>query len=274
MGDAKRSRREAAPAAGPERRIVVGYWRHRCLGNCIRLLLAHSRQPFTDRRYEVGDPPCFDKSCWFSQKEHLGLGAFPNLPYLIDGSTRLVQTGAILRHLARRFGYEGTADEARVADMMLGVAQDAMDAFTTVTYAAWLQYQGARSAYVSSQLPAFLKRLSGQLEAARGEWAAGGLTYCDFFIYELLDQMRTFCSGAEWEAAVSAGEAVVDYMTRFEALPGVKEYMESDSFLRRPVHNRYSQFASASGEGMYQGVHPGRVVDVDWPEAGQAKPTR
>ena len=49
---------------------------------------------FEDRLYECGDTPDFDKSCWFDVKETLGF-TYPNLPYLIDGETKITETIAI-----------------------------------------------------------------------------------------------------------------------------------------------------------------------------------
>ena len=50
---------------------------------------------FEDKLYEAGDAPDFDKSCWLDVKGTLGL-EYPNLPYLIDGETKLTETVAIM----------------------------------------------------------------------------------------------------------------------------------------------------------------------------------
>lgn len=50
---------------------------------------------FEDTLYETGDAPDYDKSCWTDVKETLGL-EYPNLPYLIDGDTKLTETVAIM----------------------------------------------------------------------------------------------------------------------------------------------------------------------------------
>ena len=50
---------------------------------------------FEDTLYEAGDGPEFDISCWVDVKYTLGL-EFPNLPYLIDGETKLTETVAIM----------------------------------------------------------------------------------------------------------------------------------------------------------------------------------
>ena len=45
--------------------------------------------------------PDFDKTCWFDHKFSYGLD-FPNLPYYMDGQTKLTQTHAIMRYIARK----------------------------------------------------------------------------------------------------------------------------------------------------------------------------
>ena len=65
-------------------------------------------------RLEAGSPDTPEyKSAWLAAKFQLGLD-FPNLPYFLDGDVALCQSGAILRHLARKFPALGPADHERV----------------------------------------------------------------------------------------------------------------------------------------------------------------
>lgn len=48
------------------------------------MLLEYTDTKFTDKEYDCGPAPDFDKSCWFGIKHDLGL-EFPNLPYFKDG---------------------------------------------------------------------------------------------------------------------------------------------------------------------------------------------
>ena len=48
------------------------------------MLLEYTDTKFTDKEYDCGPAPNFDKSCWFAIKFDLGLD-FPNLPYYKDG---------------------------------------------------------------------------------------------------------------------------------------------------------------------------------------------
>eukprot|EP01065_Artemidia_motanka_P048664 TRINITY_DN788_c0_g1_i1.p2 TRINITY_DN788_c0_g1~~TRINITY_DN788_c0_g1_i1.p2 ORF type:complete len:250 (+),score=75.11 TRINITY_DN788_c0_g1_i1:52-801(+) len=245
-----------AKVAGSGDRLVVGYWRHRCLGNCIRYLLAHSGAAWEDKRYEVGNAPSFDKTCWFKEKP--AFGPFSNLPYLIDGELKITQTSAILRHLGRRFGYEGEDPASRArTDQILGASQDFMDAFTGFTYSAWLTFEAARPGYLRDRVPAMLRKYEEALSEV-GPWMAGEkLTYCDFFVYELLDEHRLFCG----DGMLEEFPKVREYMARFEE-GKIAEYRASPDFIRTPVHNRYSNFTVPPGEAAYAGTHPGEVRSV------------
>ncbi|GFY41278.1 glutathione S-transferase [Trichonephila inaurata madagascariensis] len=71
---------------------TLGYWNIRGLAQPIRYLLHHEKEDFEDRRY------LFTDNTWQNEKYALGLD-FPNLPYYIDGDTRITQSTAILRYL-------------------------------------------------------------------------------------------------------------------------------------------------------------------------------
>ena len=51
--------------------------------------------------YKLGDGHEFDQSEWLKQKENLGLD-FPNLPYFIDNDTKITESSAIMRYIARK----------------------------------------------------------------------------------------------------------------------------------------------------------------------------
>ena len=74
---------------------VLGYWKIRGLAAQIRYMFHYLNVDFEDKLYEAGDAPDFDKSCWLDVKGTLGL-EYPNLPYLIDGETKLTETVAIM----------------------------------------------------------------------------------------------------------------------------------------------------------------------------------
>ena len=57
---------------------------------------------FEDVMYDCGDAPDFDKSSWLDVKETMGF-EYPNLPYLIDGETKLTETVAIMQYIAKKY---------------------------------------------------------------------------------------------------------------------------------------------------------------------------
>ncbi|KAM9691381.1 uncharacterized protein ACBT57_026405 isoform 2-T2 [Dama dama] len=81
--------------------MILGYWDIRGLAHAIRLLLEYTDSNYEEKKYTMGDAPDYDKSQWLNEKSKLGLD-FPNLPYLIDGTHKLTQSNAILRHIARK----------------------------------------------------------------------------------------------------------------------------------------------------------------------------
>ena len=75
---------------------TLGYWKIRGLGQQIRYMFAYLNVPFEDKQYEFkGTPENLDRSNWTDAKFLLGL-EYPNLPYLIDGDTKLTETKAII----------------------------------------------------------------------------------------------------------------------------------------------------------------------------------
>ncbi|XP_035426516.1 glutathione S-transferase 2-like isoform X1 [Cygnus atratus] len=98
--------------------VTLGYWDVRGLAHAIRLLLEHTETPYEERQYSLGPAPNFDPSDWTNEKEKLGLD-FPNLPYLIDGSTKLTQSNAILRYIARKHNMCGETEEEKLRVDML-----------------------------------------------------------------------------------------------------------------------------------------------------------
>lgn len=117
--------------------LKIGYWKIRGLIAPVRYILEHLGIPYVEEMYEQGDAPDFDRSCWFSVKEKLGLD-FPNLPYLIDGDVQITESSAIFRYITNQyassdFGGKTDDDKAHV-DMMFGVVSDIKSAATGHCY--------------------------------------------------------------------------------------------------------------------------------------------
>ncbi|GBN62907.1 Glutathione S-transferase [Araneus ventricosus] len=98
-------------------RPILGYWDLRGLAEPIRYLLHYKKVDFEDKRYTL------DKEAWQKEKFNLGL-EFPNLPYYMEGDTKITQSTAILRYLAHKYGLDGKDDKQKlrvsVAEQMGG----------------------------------------------------------------------------------------------------------------------------------------------------------
>lgn len=215
---------------------VFGYWSIRGLGQPIRLLLAYAGQDFDEKCYECGPGPEFNKDCWFSEKFNLGLD-FPNLPYYIDGSVKLTQSATILRYLARKHGLAARTDAEHIR---VDLAMD--EAIDLKRSAALLCY----SRDFESLKPGFIKQAAEKLKQAdrflgTAQWFAGDrLTFVDFFWWEVLDLLNAMDS-----TLLSDFSNLNSFHKRFQALPAIKQYVESEKFRSLPFNNKMAAFANA-----------------------------
>ncbi|CAG2165791.1 unnamed protein product [Oppiella nova] len=214
---------------------TLGYWDIRGLAQPIRLLLAYTDTPFTDKRYKVGPKPDLDRSQWTNEKNSLGL-PFPNLPYYIDGDIKITQSLAIIRHLSRKYQLMGNSvEEDNRISLVEQQLKDNNGAFTKICYNP--NFETLKVDYLK-QLPQSLDLLSKFL-AERPYFAGERLTYVDFLAYEFLDQQKLFAP-----QLVSQYNNLVQYLARFESLPTIAKYMKSDRYIQWPLNNDSALFGS------------------------------
>ena len=65
------------------------------------------------------------------------------------------------------------------------------------------------------------------------------MTYCDFAMYEILDQHKIFAP-----EIIGKFPKLVAYLQRFEDLPTIRAYRESDKFVKYPLNNRMAKFGA------------------------------
>ncbi|XP_023324890.1 E3 ubiquitin-protein ligase RNF126 isoform X2 [Eurytemora carolleeae] len=96
--------------------VVLGYWDMRGIGEPIRLILEHAGACYDDRRILTSKPK------WLKFKTSLGYD-FPNLPFYQDEDVKITHSKAILKHLGRKYGLDGSTVKAKAeVDMMLDQA--------------------------------------------------------------------------------------------------------------------------------------------------------
>ncbi|NWR54656.1 GSTM2 transferase, partial [Bucorvus abyssinicus] len=93
----------------------------------------------------------------------------PQLPYLIDGTTKLTQSNAILRYIARKHNMVGeTEEEKRRVDLLENQLMDLRMNFARLCYNP--DFEKLKPAYLE-QLPGKLRELSRFLGSR--QWFAG-----------------------------------------------------------------------------------------------------
>jgi len=214
-----------------------GYWDIRGLGQPGRLLLEYAGLSYVDQRYKVGPPPECSRDAWLKVKQNLGLD-FPNLPYLIDGDVKISHSNACYRYLGRKAGLLGkTEKEQALCDLSAEVVKDFRDELVQIFYGFGIpsdQYEAKKKEYVTNKLPVSLKNFSQFLKDKT--WLAGEtLTFPDFHLYELLDQVQILFPGN-----LEKYPNLVEYNKRFQSLPKISEYLQSSRFQARPINQPFA----------------------------------
>lgn len=216
--------------------VILGYWAGvRGIVEPIKYLLEYAGVPyvyeacpFLEERMDSSEGA---KAAWIEKRETLVKEGFlfPNLPYLIDGETKLTQSVAIIRYLARRHDLVvPDSDPAAVArlEMLEGQVNDLR--WSLVYYCLEDKYEAIRWDFLES-FPAELERLSRCL--GERTWLMGSrLTYVDFMLYEALDQYALFREGC-----LDTLPNLKEHAKRFRMLAPIKAYLESERFKPWPV---------------------------------------
>jgi glutathione S-transferase len=203
---------------------VLGYWNIRSITQPIRLLLAYTNTAYEEKSYLYGDDPTDPRinSEWrLKHKNNLGLD-FPNIPYYIDGDTKITQSGAILRYVARKNNLVGTTSEEQTrVDLIEYELTDLRNAYTVVCYTPKPQYDVGKASY-EKELPGKLELFSKFL--GKNPYFAGkNITYVDFMLYEFFDQQKVFVPGC-----LDKFSNLLEFHKRIESIPSVAAYLSSD----------------------------------------------
>ena len=90
--------------------VTVGYWKSRGMGAAVRMQLEYMGIKYNIKEYEVDEPDASGKygpnsrHQWNDEKKAgTAGGAFPNLPWVEDGSVIVTETPAIHDYLAARY---------------------------------------------------------------------------------------------------------------------------------------------------------------------------
>ena len=158
---------------------------------------------------------------------------YPNLPYLIDGETKITETAAILQYIAKKWKPDllgrSAAEVGRVNMLWYYVLQ--LTRVLGETYK-----EGADAEAIIDKLRPMLQKLV----EAMGEHsfiAGDELTWLDFYFAEMVDKANTLSDGlflAEFPSLQS-------YWDRFTSLPNLAEAWADDSkLMKAPFNNKHA----------------------------------
>jgi len=218
----------------------LGYWKIRGLAQPIRLMLGYVGEEFEDKLYEVTDGPEFSRDAWLNEKFTLGLD-FPNLPYFIDGDVKLVQSSAIMRHIARKHDLLGKTDKEKDrCDVAAEQVCDLRQQFVRLCYGRFfgLDFKEKGPGYVDNIFKS-LKPFEDFL--GDNDWLAGAnITWADFILWEMLDQHLLLKPGCLDELP-----KLLAYHRRFKDDPKMKKFMESKKFFTGPCNNKMAAWGGS-----------------------------
>nr|P56598.2 RecName: Full=Glutathione S-transferase class-mu 26 kDa isozyme 1; Short=GST1; AltName: Full=Fh1 [Fasciola hepatica]prf//1905266D glutathione S transferase:ISOTYPE=GST1 [Fasciola hepatica] len=205
----------------------LGYWKIRGLQQPVRLLLEYGEK-YEEQIYERDDG-----EKWFSKKFELGLD-LPNLPYYIDDKCKLTQSLAILRYIADKHGMIGSTPEERArVSMIEGAAVDLRQGLSRISYDP--KFEQLKEGYLKD-LPTTMKMWSDFL--GKNPYLRGtSVSHVDFMVYEALDAIRYL-----EPHCLDHFPNLQQFMSRIEALPSIKAYMESNRFIKWPLNGWHAQF--------------------------------
>nr|ADP24698.1 glutathione-s-transferase pi class [Wuchereria bancrofti] len=202
------------------------YFPIRGLAEPIRLVLVDQGIKFTDDRINASD--------WPSMKSHFHFG---QLPCLYDGDHQIVQSGAILRHLARKHNLNGGNElETTHIDMFCEGVRDLHTKYTKMIYQA---YDTEKDSYIKDILPVELAKFE-KLLATRDDGKnfilGDKISYVDSVLFEELDIHQILDPHC-----LDKFPLLKAYHQRMEDRPGLKEYCEQRNAAKIPVNGNGKQ---------------------------------
>lgn len=171
---------------------LLGYWRIRGLASQCRHILTYCGVKFAEKRYDATEKEdgSWDTSEWLNDKETLGY-EYPNLPYLQDGETKITETAAIMKYVAKKYKPEllgrTAAELGRVEMLSAHVVMLKMKS-TMPCYAS-----DDRTPIIEECRPILTKLV--EVQGSDSFIAGQAITYLDFVYMELLEFLDFLSEG-------------------------------------------------------------------------------
>nr|CAA58767.1 glutathione transferase [Onchocerca volvulus] len=202
------------------------YFSIRGLAEPIRLFLVDQDIKFIDDRIAKDDFSSIKSQFQFGQ-----------LPCLYDGDQQIVQSGAILRHLARKYNLNGENEmETTYIDMFCEGVRDLHVKYTRMIYMA---YETEKDPYIKSILPGELAKFE-KLLATRGNGRnlilGDKISYADYALFEELDVHQILDPHC-----LDKFPLLKTFHQRMKDRPKLKEYCEKRDAAKVPVNGNGKQ---------------------------------
>lgn len=193
------------------------YFDIRGRAECIRLLLEEVGVAYDDRQVTNAE--------WQDMKPRTPFG---QLPMVRIGHVELVQTQAIMRHLARAHGLcgESEADRTR-CDTAVEAIRDADNHLGAVVWRPG--FEENRNSIIENELPERLVPLERFFAGNSTDapfWAGTSLTFADIIAFDYLENTEALFPGA-----LSATKKLVAFRDQIAQRPKIEAYLQSG---RRP----------------------------------------
>ncbi|ODM91816.1 Glutathione S-transferase [Orchesella cincta] len=209
------------------------YWDVRGLCEPIRYILRYLNVDFEDKRLPL---EAEGSVAWAELKQSEGLD-FPNLPYFIDGDLKLSQSLAILRHISRKHNlYGDTEKESATLDM---IEQYLID----LQKAVWVVYNDKNFHAIKEDYKKTIPSRLGELEKfmeGKNFILGSKVSGVDFLLYETIEWFRVFAPEVFKEDA--SLQSLEEFQQRIEAIPQIKEYINSDKYKSWPLFGPVQYF--------------------------------
>ncbi|VDK60329.1 unnamed protein product [Anisakis simplex] len=203
------------------------YFAIRGLAEPIRLL-------FTDQNIVFDDALIKDRDAWPAMKAQFQFG---QVPCLHDDDEQIVQSGAIIRHIARKHNlYGANENEMTYADMFYEGIRDLHSKYTTMIYTA---YETQKDKFIKETLPVELAKFDKLLQTRGGGSAyilGDKICFVDYAFFEEIDIMIILDPHA-----LDKFPTIKAYHQRMHDRPRIKAYYQKRIDMKVPVNGNGKQ---------------------------------
>ncbi|XP_060072327.1 glutathione S-transferase P-like [Ylistrum balloti] len=159
--------------------------------------------------------------------------AFGQAPCLKDGSLTLVQSNAIIRHLARKFNLYGANEaEACQADIVSDSVEDLRGAYVNLIYK---NYEAGKEDYIKA-LPEKLRLFENFIKDKSPYILGENICFADYCLFDLLDIHLVLAP-----SCLDSFPALKALYAAVGSRPKVKAHRESDAFKAMPINGNGKQ---------------------------------